>query len=61
LKRENALAESRAEEDKDERTRKRARAAKEAELDPQTGPVETVRERNVKEAEEGKQIERAKL
>jgi hypothetical protein len=61
LKRENGLAESRAEEKQDRRTRKRARAADEARHDPHTGPVETVRERNVKEAEEGKQIERAKL
>jgi hypothetical protein len=45
-----------------ERTTKRVRgAADDARHDPHTGPVEIVREGNLREAAEGKQIEGAKL
>ena len=61
MKRPKGQAATHAEGGKNERTTKRARAADDARHNPRTGPVEKARERNVREAAEGKQMEIAKL
>ena len=59
-KRPLGLADARAEKDKVCRTAKRSTAANDARDAPYTGPVETARERSVRETAEGKPAERAK-
>jgi len=61
LKRPEGLADTNEEVKKEMRTMKRMKAAGEAKDDPDTAPIDSVRERNVKEAAEGKLIMRAKF
>jgi hypothetical protein len=61
LKRKTGLADTRAEKEKEDRTAKRARAANDVRDAPHTGPVEKPRDRSLREAAEGKTVERAKL
>jgi hypothetical protein len=60
LKRSKGLADTHAEEEKKERTAKRARGTDDARNDPRTGPIDNARERNLKDAAEGKELSRAK-
>jgi hypothetical protein len=55
------LANMHPEEAKKERDAKRKRGADDARLDPRAGPMDNARDRNVKDAAEGKEIKRAKL
>jgi hypothetical protein len=59
------LADTHAEEAKKERDakrkRKRKRGADDARLDPRAGPMDNARDRNLRDAAEGKEIKRAKI
>ncbi len=57
----NGLADTHAEEAKQERDAKRKRGADDVRLDPHVGPMDNARDRNLKNAAAGKEIKRAKL